>query len=1260
MLACLLVPPAERGHLILDAICALLCMPRLTNERRDLAASLQSSALSTSKDATTYPDLRSHTAIITLHVLIECGLLDVLNASAAAAPTLTQRLSELLRELLTLTASHPLLPQRIRLKLHQLSELTNRAVDLHAPPPPLSDEPSLVKAYSNAVATATTAADAALPHARNTTSSNDAAAVPMPHAPKAAEAHTLSGVLRHTALQPGATASAASTSAVGRVLPLAQSEALVAELLADLPPPSNGVAPPSSSSTPPHGPRGSSMAEAGLYPREWRQSGLVHLLKSSGAVESDGLIGVARSRIDSLRLEEGYAIEETDLTKLVRECGVLSSKFYLRDWDWLRIEALVDGPLRYDAKLERLLRTSPKWFKRQLSMLRPEKDCFAVERLDEPYAAILIRVCSKLIKLLLSSDEGADFLGAHLIAQLAIAVQAYLLGAHGLEVGDDLSSRPQRTNSIEMGSTVAKLTRQASSGGMSPTPSPGGLFGRIGRQASGRLRHKTNETSRYTAPHDSDEEEDASGASAPTTPQHYGRGSHHFGSSSHSSSSAAVATIQGSSGSSGALPVGPSPRYQPERLLSEGDPYSIRSHASILASLAFCPHHRGRLLLQRHKIWPLLAALCRIRERPDLALHTMHALSYARLPPPSSSPEGEVDHQAIAVCEATEARRILTICLDEHEAISVRRAAASNLSVLASARLDGFSRWGLEAFRNATFDPDSTVRHEAVCGLLKACEQPELLSRLVSMHAEGALTLELICRDSPPEEALATGMAASAISPPKLQPTSTRSPSSTSSSPDASVRSTRSTRTSIGGANFAPPPAPPPEAATPTTTPATSPTIRPWSVSTGYKLLLRLARHPEGLDALIASGWLHRELPQCATTALVVSVADNKPAADDAPIADRFVESGGKAEAYTLGIESQLAEALHAMDHGGNNGHGEVGGEGSGVPMPPHLFGALGTTTKGRSLLATSGVLDTHMRLLSSAPPHTAKGGAAAVPVTCLTQRSALWAAAHVGASDGGFEWLVGRYPSLVPNIDRIARHSPILSLRGTAIACLGLIGGSGDAAREALEGCGWVCPGVDGSFVALPKEGTTFLRIETSDASAPSAAAVVPPPTPLAPPPIPSRVLPPVPPPPAPPPVAAAAIDHSAAISNSIRLEAFAEGDDELLAVLSPLIDLINPVKVSASITKLKELRESGSAAFSKRGLFLAAHELLARHRVPLPIRKQIHIIVAKAASEFEPPEERAQVLAAEGAEEAAPAPPPPPPMPVKPVLNRRYSDHI
>ena len=111
---------------------------------------------------------------------------------------------------------------------------------------------------------------------------------------------------------------------------------------------------------------------------------------------------------------------------------------------------------------------------------------------------------------------------------------------------------------------------------------------------------------------------------------------------------------------------------------------------------------------------------------------------------------------------------------------------------------------------------------------------------------------------------------------------------------------------------------------------------------------------------------------------------------------------------------------------------------------------------------------------------------------------------------------------------------------------------------------------------------------------------------------------------------------------------------------MLSPLIDLINPVKVSASITKLKELRESGSAAFSKRGLFLAAHELLARHRVPLPIRKQIHIIVAKAASEFEPPEDRAQVLAAEGAEEAAPAPPPPPPMPVKPVLNRRYSDHI
>ena len=105
-------------------------------------------------------------------------------------------------------------------------------------------------------------------------------------------------------------------------------------------------------------------AEADAWPRAWRQSGLLEHLRAAGAIHADRLVEVSRGRVDTLRLEDGHALDDAGLHQQLKETGVLGTKVY-RDWDWWRIEALLDGPLRHEPKLERLMRASPKWVKRQ-------------------------------------------------------------------------------------------------------------------------------------------------------------------------------------------------------------------------------------------------------------------------------------------------------------------------------------------------------------------------------------------------------------------------------------------------------------------------------------------------------------------------------------------------------------------------------------------------------------------------------------------------------------------------------------------------------------------------------------------------------------------------------------------------------------------------------------------------------------------------------------------------------------------------------
>ena len=172
----------------------------------------------------------------------------------------------------------------------------------------------------------------------------------------------------------------------------------------------------------------------------------------------------------------------------------------------------------------------------------------------------------------------------------------------------------------------------------------------------------------------------------------------------------------------GALPQGPSPRYAPERLLTEHavQRTMAREYFSLIGLIS--AHARGRGLLCRYGFWPLLEALCRVPARADLAQLTIHALSYTTIAVTapaavergaggerSTGGSGEVDGGG-ARGDATEARHVLALCCESPMA-DARLAAVRLLAVLATARVDGFGEFGLELLRNATSDTDVRVRH---------------------------------------------------------------------------------------------------------------------------------------------------------------------------------------------------------------------------------------------------------------------------------------------------------------------------------------------------------------------------------------------------------------------------------------------------------------------------------------------------------------------------------------------------------------------
>ena len=240
----------------------------------------------------------------------------------------------------------------------------------------------------------------------------------------------------------------------------------------------------------------------------------------------------------------------------------------------------------------------------------------------------------------------------------------------------------------------------------------------------------------------------------------------------------------------------------------------------------------------------------------------------------------------------------------------------------------------MSMLRDAVHDEELAVRNAAHRGLLQATERSDCLASLVSSFSAQQVTPALLCRGGPAEEQQQQKVAA----------------------PPAT-----STRTSTRGALPAMdvPPTPAPSAAAPAMSSRASPEAPPpWRMSLGYMLVLRVLAHPEGVGALSHSGWLDEELTDWVSgpTASTSAAAPRKGG-----------EAGTKCEAYLLGVEARLLEALQQADpdypsaafaHAASNANGGVTqttdtalSHRPSLPLPPHLLGALAATAAGRTAL---------------------------------------------------------------------------------------------------------------------------------------------------------------------------------------------------------------------------------------------------------------------------------------------------------------------
>ncbi|KAJ3027756.1 UNVERIFIED_CONTAM: hypothetical protein HDU68_003201 [Siphonaria sp. JEL0065] len=144
----------------------------------------------------------------------------------------------------------------------------------------------------------------------------------------------------------------------------------------------------------------------------------------------------------------------------------------------------------------------------------------------------------------------------------------------------------------------------------------------------------------------------------------------------------------------------------------------------------------------------------------------------------------------------------------------------------------------------------------------------------------------------------------------------------------------------------------------------------------------------------------------------------------------------------------------------------------SGTPMtfPIHFYGELAKTQQGCDLLQDSGHFNLFLRIIRENNQGDPKN------VSCL--KACLWAVGHIGSSGYGMSFL--KESQVLKNITEIAATSRVLSLRGTCVYVLSLLGYS-TAGIEALQEYGWkLLPGHKNNPIALPTDLNRLIYLDS------------------------------------------------------------------------------------------------------------------------------------------------------------------------------------
>ena len=173
-----------------------------------------------------------------------------------------------------------------------------------------------------------------------------------------------------------------------------------------------------------------------------------------------------------------------------------------------------------------------------------------------------------------------------------------------------------------------------------------------------------------------------------------------------------------------------------------------------------------------------------------------------------------------------------------------------------------------------------------------------------------------------------------------------------------------------------------------------------------------------------------------------------------------------RAEGYLL-YTREIELALHeGFTKTGRRSPASVRGElpSDIVTMPPHFYGELASTRPGSDVLRSSN----HYAEFSSILTDESQPS--------INRRGALWVIGQVARSETGLQFLINS--TILPWIVQYAEVGSNLSLRGTAINCLGLIS-STSRGLELLRQHGWTSSTESTSLISIPISGSRFLTAD-------------------------------------------------------------------------------------------------------------------------------------------------------------------------------------